>query len=37
VPAHQGQPKLAMFHQQGFSQATVIGEVTQGSVGLTLR
>jgi hypothetical protein len=27
----------AIFHQQGFSQATVIGEVTQGPVGLTVR
>lgn len=28
---------LAIFHQQGFSQATVNGEVTQGPVGLTVR
>ena len=28
---------LAIFHQQGFAQAAVIGEVSEGPVGLTLR
>ncbi len=28
---------LSIFHQQGFTQAAVIGEVTDGPVGLTLR